>query len=248
MHTLADVETLPVLTAPLALALTRSLLTAATSILGAEASRGLRTAVGRVRTEGEALRVGYLAATAARPESVVRVADTAEDRAVGAIHRRLEDFSILPEAHTLRVEAERIDGVLFPNGMGFLAGKYREEWAEVEAIQTRITEHGFAERLSALVGEPFVAHLATTHAAYGEALGITSAAADAPIPTVQEPYTRLRSALSIYLGVVVSGVRNEEIALAQALVALEPVARMKAEAKARGSAEPAVAPEPMPPV
>jgi hypothetical protein len=248
MHTLADVETLPVLSAPLALALTRSLLTAATSILGADASRGLRTAVGRVRTEGESLRVGYLAATAARPESVVRVADTAEDKAVGTIRRRLEDFSILPPENPLRVEAERIEGVLFPNGIGFLAGKFREEWAEVEAIQERVTEHSFAERLSALVGETFTAHLATTHAAYGEALGITSAPADAPIPTVQEPYTRLRSALSIYVGVVVSGARNEEIDLALALAALEPIAKMKAEAKARGAAEPEVLPEPMPAV
>ena len=247
MHTLADVETLPVLSAPLALALTRSLLTAATSILGADASRGLRTAVGRVRTEGEALRVGYLAATAARPESVVRVADTAEDKAVGTIRRRLEDFSILPPENPLRVEAERIEGVLFPNGIGFLAGKFREEWAEVEAIQERVTEHSFAERLSALVGETFTAHLATTHAAYGEALGITRAG-DGVTPTVQEPYTRLRSALSIYVGVVVSGARNEEIDLALALAALEPIAKMKAEAKARGAAEPEVLPEPMPAV
>ena len=245
MHTLADVETLPVLSAPLALALSRSLLTAATSILGAEASRGLRTAVGRVRTEGEALRVGYLAATAARPESVVRVADTAEDRAVGTIRRRLEDFSILPPENPLRAEAERLDSVLFPNGIGFLAGKFREEWAEVEAIQERVTEHSFADRLSALVGEAFTAHLATTHAAYGEALGITSAV-EGGTPTLQEPYNRLRSALNIYVGVVVSGARNEEIDLALALAALEPIAKMKSEAKARGAAEPEVLPEPMP--
>lgn len=248
-HTLSDVETLPVLTAPMALALTRSLLSAATPILSADPSRGFRTAIGRIRTEGEGLRVGYLEATAARPESVVRVADTNEDRATGAIFRRLDDYSILPPENPLRAEAAHLQQTLFPNGIAFLAGKFREEWAEVEAIQERVTEHSFADRLSALVGEVFTAHLTTTHAAYGEALNITSAESAAAVPTLQAPYARLREALGIYVQVVVSGARNEEIALADALTALAPIAKMKAEAKARQTTEvveEAVSPEPMP--
>ena len=247
-YTLSDVETLPVLTASMALALARALLTAAAPILSADPSRGFRTAIGRIRTEGEGLRVGYLEATAARPESVVRVADTNEDRAAGAIFRRLDDYSILPPENPLRAEAAHLQQTLFPNGIAFLAGKFREEWAEVEAMQERVTEHSFADRLSALVGEVFTAHLTTTHAAYGEALNITSESA-ATVPNLQAPYVRLREALGIYVQVVVSGARNEEIVLADALTALAPIAKMKAEAKARQTSEvveEAVSPEPLP--
>lgn len=248
-HTLSDVETLPVLTAPMALALARALLTAATPILSADPSRGFQTAIGRVRTEGEGLRVGYLEATAARPESVVRGADTNEDRAVGALFRRLDDYSILPPENPLRAEAAQLQETLFPSGIAFLAGKFREEWVEVEAIQERVREHGFTDRLSALVGEVFTAHLTTTHAAYGEALNITSAEPAATVPTLQAPYVRLREALGIYVQVVVSGARNEEFPFADALTALAPIAKMKSEAKARQTAEvmeEPVAPEPMP--
>ena len=38
------------------------------------------------------------------------------------------------------------------------------------------------------MGEVFTTHMSTTHAAYGEALGITTAMADGVIPTVKEPF------------------------------------------------------------
>ena len=58
-----------------------------------------------------------------------------------------------------------------------------------------------------------------------------------------------RNIIFIYVQVVVSGARNEEFPLADALTALAPIAKMKAEAKARQTTEvveEAVSPEPMP--
>jgi len=81
-----------------------------------------------------------------------------------------------------------------------------------------------------------------------------------PWQTARSPPCRsLREALSIYLQVLVVGARNEDIDVAHALTALEPVAKMKAEARARAAAaasgqaaEPVlpepVSPEPMPTV
>ena len=225
-YTLSDVETLPALTAPMALALARSLLTFSLPILKAKPTRGFRTAVERIRKEGEGLCSRYLAATVASLESVVLLAGTNEDCAVSTVRSRLHHFEILPVGHPWRVEAGRVRGLIFP-ASDFVTGKSRKEWTKAKAIHQRVAEHGLSESLHVLVGEMFMSHLSATHTAFEDVLNVTATVP--PAPPLLEPFARLREALSIYVQVVVVGARNEEINLKHALEALEPVAKLKAD-------------------
>lgn len=243
-------DTLPQTNVAGTLALIRAAITASKPVSDPAAKKALK----RVRTAGEALRSLHQAVPPAKSESVTRAADSSMDRIWNAVEQRLRAHVELGDADG--AEAEQIHALLFPKGMSFLAFKYAEQWAEGEAVLGRVAAQDLDGSLERLVGAPFLKALRERHAAYGEALGITKAKPlDADAASLLEPLRSARSALSIYVRVVVAAVENEELDAGAATSALAPLAELRQSLRAskkKGGVGPAVATgepvEPLPPV
>lgn len=245
-----EYDTLPQTNVAGTLALIRAAITASKGLDDAAARKALK----RVRAAGEALRSLHQAVPPAKSESVTRAADASMDRIWNAVEQRLRAHIELGDADG--AEAERIHGILFPKGMGFLAFRYAEQWAEGEAVLGRIAAQELDGALHKLVGPPFLKALRDRHAAYGEALGITKAKPAEPDATsLVEPLRNARSALSTYVRVVVAAVENEELDAGAATSALAPLAHLRQSirtSRKKGAPEPVVVPSepvgPLPPV
>ena len=232
---LSELETIPGGNVGMTIGVVRSLITSA-EVLRPYDHRSAQTALGRMRDRGETLRLRH-ASPAAKATPLARPADIAVDRAVGVVESRLSDFEILtgPDA----VEAARVHALLFPEGLGFLRFKYKEEWTQVDALLTRIEKEELEPSLNTLVGAQFITHLRACQAAYGAALHVTTASTDAP-STLADPFAAVREALSTYVSVLVSAVKNEELPEADVIRALAPIAEAKqtlASAKKRAAAK-----------
>ena len=231
---LSDFDTLPAANAGMLVGMIRGVITAF-SVIRPHENASARTALTRVRERGETLRLAHHASPVAKTASAAKPADTVVDRIVGIVESRLADYSVLTSANA--VEAARIHGLLFPEGLGFLRWKFTEEWVQVDALLTRIAENHLEASLDALVGSEFMAHLRASQAAYGDALNLTRVSEPAATPAkLAEPFTAARDALTTYVTVLVGLVRNEELPEADVLRALAPIFDTKqtlADAKKR---------------
>ena len=237
---LSDLETVPVVNAGMLISMVRGLVTAALA-LKPHNHKSAKTALGRLRDRGESLRVSHHASPSPKSTNLARPADLAVDRIVSVVESRLSDFSVLSGPNT--DEAARIHALLFPEGLGFLRFKFKEEWTQVDALLTRIENEGLEASLNTLVGAEFITHLRACQATYGEALNLTKVSDYATSATLAEPFFAAREALQTYVHVLVAAVKNEELPEADVLRALEPIAEAKvtlANAKkraAKGEAE-----------
>jgi hypothetical protein len=242
-------ETLPQTNVAGTLALIRSTITASKGVPLPAAKKALK----RVRASGEELRTLHQATPPAKAENVTKAADASMDRIWSAVEQRLAAH--LELGGDAGAEAERVHGILFPRGMGFLGFRYAEQWAEGEAIVGRIASEKLEPSLDSLVGHTFVKALRERHAAYGEALGITKQRPTEVDPAnLLEPLRAARAALATYMRVVVAAVDNGDFDESEGTAVLSPIAALRQSLRStkKKGAEPVVAPsepaEPLPPV
>jgi hypothetical protein len=194
-----DLVRLPRLDGHTAQSLAQAVLAAAA---GASLSDGAKEALADVGEAlaklGEATR-GRLP-TGADDGPRVKLADMAVDAAWSATYEWLGAWSKLPHAAGAKTAATLL-ARLFPNKRGFLRLKVVKEWAESEARLTLIAEQGLEASFTELGGAAFLTDLRATHAAYGEALGITKAAEVAPddVERLGDALTALIDALRGYV-------------------------------------------------
>ncbi|AKU99268.1 hypothetical protein AKJ09_05932 [Labilithrix luteola] len=248
-------DTIPQTGAAGSLALVRSLISAAQP----DASPAAKKALKRARAKAETLRTLFSAAAPQKVASVTRVADTNMDRAWSALEQYLGAFADLDDDfHPHAREARELHAVLFPNGTAFLKLPYAEQWAEGDALLSRL-EAGDSERaIAKLGGKSFVDQVKTRHAEYGEALGVTKAkAAAADTASLAEPLREVQLAVAVYARVLSAAVQNEELDPNVAVQALAPIAALRVRLKERkkggapaedGASPDPVSPEPLPPV
>ncbi len=134
-----------------------------------------------------------------QPVRNARPADLRLDRAWGAVHARLAAWTIFPpddpDHETSKALAER----LFPSGLEFLRLPFLAEHAQSERRMQIIDNEALRPDLDHLVGEVFLDELLQAHIAYGEALGITkAAAATTPEPRLDEPLRTLSQSIVAY--------------------------------------------------
>jgi hypothetical protein len=119
---------------------------------------------------------------------VVAAADRVEDTAFTALFDWLTGWSLLrAEHHPEALGARAALDAIFSQGRSFLALRPVDEWQEAELRLQLIADKGHGAAITQLGGKPFLDELRAAHAAYGEALGITTIK-----PTPEPP--RLRAA------------------------------------------------------
>jgi hypothetical protein len=178
----------------------------------------------------------------------VKLADAAVDAAWSATYEWLGGWSKLPLAAGAKTAAT-LRARLFPNKRSFLQLKVVKQWAESEARLTLIAEQGLGASFTELGGAAFLADLRATHAAYGEALGITKAAEVAPheAERLKDALTALADALRGYV-LQASAMARKSDPTSRALVerlllpitswASTPIAKGGAEAEGGAAEEP----------
>ena len=230
-------------------ALVRGLITASKGVhFYASAKKALK----RVHSSGDDLRLAFQAPTKAKSESATKLADNLVDRIWSAYEQRLASCFELEGAKA--VEARRVHDILFGNGMGFLKLKFRDQWAEGEAILARIKTESLEASLDSLVGAEFLKVLRDRQAAYGEALGITKKMElETDETTMAELLRVARAEIGKYARVVAAAVDNEEIEARVAAEALKPLDDLRlslksTKKKGEEPVEPPLSPDPLPPV
>lgn len=260
IEVLTGLDTAPQVSAAMSLALVQGLIAAGKPVT---TFKSAKLALARVRATGETLRTLHTATPPPKPESATKAADTTMDRAAKAVFDRLKSYTALDPVTEEAEDAARIQAILFPNGLELLNLKYREEWAEVDAIRERIRSQKLGPALATLIGSAFVDNLYRAHDAYGEALNLTKPKEEAAeIAKLAAPLKALRDALGTYAQVLVAAAKNEEIPVDAVVKALEPMTAVKNDVKLSaknrkkdgGSVgepkpdEPPISPEPLPPV
>ena len=139
----------------------------------------------------------------------------------------------------------------------FLKLPYTVQWAEGDAILTRLVSGKHEATLSKLGGTSFLEQVKARQAEYGEVLGVTKAkAAPEAVASLVEPLREVQLAVSVYARVLTAAVQNEELDAEVATRALAPIVALRLQQKGRKKAGPAeaapgaepVSPEPLPPV
>jgi hypothetical protein len=170
----------------------------------------------------------------------------ASDRRLDGCWSGFNDFlcglAKLPPEVPQAVEAAELQAAIFPGGLGFLTKPYPVEWSESEIRLQRIRKNGFDARVKALGGQIFLDAIASAHAAYGEAIGVTTAlAAKAPAPAgSRDARERFADALRDYVIKVLGSVEPDEPEteeLADALLA--PLAAWDVGPTTRAGSKPA---------
>ncbi|MEX1368096.1 MAG: hypothetical protein AB1Z98_33515 [Nannocystaceae bacterium] len=136
-----------------------------------------------------------------------RPADLRVDRAWGAVQRRLADYELFAPDDADRQRAAELGSRLFPTGLDFLALPWVQEHAQSERRLQIIDEEDLRDDLDRLVSPWFVTELVEAHAAYGEALGITTAQEPASRVSMIEPLRALTQAIGDYALQVVAYAR-----------------------------------------
>lgn len=94
----------------------------------------------------------------------------------------LSGFTKLPSQLPQVAEAAALQAAILPGGLMFLTFPYPVQWSESELRLQRIQKNGLGARIEALGGKVILDAIMAAHAAYGQALGITTApAALAPV-------------------------------------------------------------------
>jgi hypothetical protein len=201
----AELVQLPLLDTPSATALGRELLTLAAQerrlpAAIEKAHKRLEQAHKVLHTAAQA-RLGEAAGGDTRP----RAADVAADGAFSMLNDWLAGLARLPDKFPEGQEARRVQSVLFADGLRFTQLPFKKQWAEADARVQRLKQDGLDKVIEQLGGRSLLQNLRETHAAYGEALGITRPlAAPSPITELREPLLGLREALRGYVLQVMS--------------------------------------------
>jgi hypothetical protein len=220
----------PSLDVPSAVALGVSLISA----LPKEAPPEVIGSARKMRTSIVALQSAW----ARQPDRAVdrRPADQASDAAWAAFDARLDGYASLPaERHPEAARATEIRATLLPDGLGFLKLPYPSQWAEQERRLQVIDARGMAPEIDEICGPAFLQEIRATHAAYGEALGITSPSPRPPSQSLTEPLREAQRAIARYLRKVSSMGEDGDEAAAMARRALAPVDAFRAAAQRRAA-------------
>lgn len=182
-----------------------------------------------------ALETAWHGSGKARPLRNARPADLRLDRAWGAVHARLTAWTVFPPDDPDHATSTALTERLFPTGLDFLRLPFLAEHAQSERRVTIIENESLRADLDHLVGEVFMDELLAAHAAYGEALGITTAPeATAPEPAIDEPLRTLSQAIVAYaLQVVAFGALPGNLDAARR--ALQPIDEFRAAVGRRAS-------------
>lgn len=135
-------------------------------------------------------------------------ADQRLDAAWGGFRLFLQGWVRAPfegEASELGQHARRLLESVYPEGLKFTQLPDKLPWAESDTRVARLGQRENVEKIGALGAEVFVELLRKAHAAYGEALNITSARAELKAKAgVREPLDAFVEALRVYATIVVA--------------------------------------------
>ena len=199
----------------------------------------VRVVLGGLRTSGERLQTVFFMPVSA--SSVSREVDSAMDRIWGAIEARLSAANELGgDAEAAARNAHRI---LFPNGLSFLAARYTTQWAEGEAIFSRLESEGLTATVIELVGAEYLEVARARHADYGRVLGVTAALEPTSEPALAEPLRQTRGGIAAYARIVSALVEMGDFSESVGLAALLPIDKARAEARERRANKAAAAPD-----
>jgi hypothetical protein len=173
-------------------------------------------ALARLLESGQGLKQAILArersGSAADPRA--RAADRVLDDAWGAFQSWLLGWTRLPDnAHPRISDAKKVYLALFPKGLQFCTLDFKDEWTESQNRLDQMTAHGLDRLIDELGGQPFLAQLGRAHAAYGEALHITSSGSTPePDSLVRRALAETQMALREYVAQVAATVRRSDAA------------------------------------
>jgi hypothetical protein len=171
-----------------------------------------------------------------------RSADQQEDRAWGAFHDWLNAWSRLQ--HPDADQARAMYAVLFPTRLKFTKLPYQLEWAEAETRLNRIASDHFDPEIEKLGGKLLIQQVRDSHAAYGEALGITAEGQDPNGVAIREPLQTFTSALRAYvLAVAAHTDPNDPTSVSVTNSLLAPLQKWQSYISVAAAANP-VAPNP----
>jgi hypothetical protein len=91
----------------------------------------------------------------------------------GACRAWCSGWSRLPNQPDINAKAERMDNVLFADGLRFTQRKYNVRWVESQARLDLIDEQGLEPIFVELGGQRILDTIRDAHAGYGQALGLT---------------------------------------------------------------------------
>jgi hypothetical protein len=193
-------------------------------------------AANRMRDGTAVLRVEHLKTLDRSKSTDTRPFDQGEDDAWGALHARLASYAEIDSDEGRRAAA--LVNRLFPEGLGFLALSFKEQWEASDVKLALIDKEELAPQLDELCGDPiFLAQLRTAHQVYGDALGLTKAKPEqAEAPEIAEALRSLRAAIRFYSRRVVA-LADEQDPASVALVqkALAPILEAQQDARTRRS-------------
>ncbi len=228
----------PILNVASAVGLSRALLAALPKDAPAAVRKAARKLRARARTLQDAWREAESLAKAEDP----RPADQAIDGAWAALRARLDAWASLDAgAFPRATRAAELSAALFPDGLGFLALPYAEEWAESQRRLQRIDAEDLAKDLDALAGKDFLEAVRAAHARYGQAIGVT-AARKGETRSLAEPLREASRAVVAYALQVVAAAQeaDDEPTATRWLRALRPIDDHRADqarrAKSKGQA------------
>jgi hypothetical protein len=126
--------------------------------------------------------------------------DNASDVSWGALAGRLSAQAALPRArHPRAAQAATVLDALELRDLSWLTLKFNEQWAQAQRRLDRVASEGLRGTIDELAGAGFLDEVELAHAAYGEALGITSRSEHADDNAAMvEPLRDLASAIAKY--------------------------------------------------
>lgn len=220
--------TAPRLSVPAAVALGIALLSAAPK----PAPQMVRRAAIRLRGSVLALQQEWRRQLGSGLASPVppRAADSRVDRAVRAMSMRIEALTLLNAAAGPDVEAAaNAYQRLFPDGLRFLTLPYPQQWAHCDRLLATIDEdEQLSNDVEHLVGETTLTEVRAAQAAYGDALGITTARESADAVSLVEPLDAVRNAIIGYALQVIAMQSDDPSRLVAARKALAPIDELRA--------------------
>jgi CBS domain-containing protein len=226
--------TAPRLSVPAAVSLGIALLSAAPK----PAPQTVRRAATRLRESVLTLQQDWRRQLGAGLGSLVapRDADSRVDRAMRAMSMRLEALTLLSASAGPDVEAaESAYQRLFPDGLRFLTLPYAQQWAHCDRLLSTLDEdEELAADVERLVGETTLAEVRAAQAAYGDALGITTARETTDAVSLAEPLDAVRNAIVSYALQVIAMQSDDPSRLAAARKALAPIDELRAAQATQG--------------